>query len=457
MGQGIIMKWMKNIVLFVLLLILAAYVYFYEIKGGEKREQEKQQADQVFQLEPDSVKSLEVRSALGRFLFQREGDQWQILEPVMTDAEKSAITNVLSTLKSLKKERVFTVQKNELPSYGLVGTSTLVLFELTNGKRDSVRFGDETPVGSSAFADKVDTVVFTIPSYAKRNFIKTLFDWRDKSVTKVKQADVKEIHLQNPQGSFRLVKEGSDWQLKSPLQVKADNNTVSSILSKMEFGRATAVVSETFDKPAEYRLIKPAYQVDMLVGESRAQKSIILSDLKNNAAYAKDMSRPQVMTVDSLFIKEINKSLFQLRDKKIAEFDRDHADSVIVSQGDSVFTFTKDTSSVWYLAGNKKVKNWKINSFLNTLNSLSAKKFLIENVGSTNQYGLSKPDRKVAVYRKGTKILDVFFSAPEKDLKVAFSPNSRIVAEIEDSAYNNTKVVRSEFVELPAKSNQGAN
>jgi hypothetical protein len=449
------MKWLKNGILLVLLIILAAYVYFYEIKGGEKREQENQQGDLVFQFEPDSVRTLEVRSALGIFSFRREGDEWQILEPVSTGAEKSAVNNVLSTLKSLKKERQFSVQPGELASYGLVGTSTLVLFELKNGQRDSIRLGDDTPVGSNAFADKVDTLVFMIPSYAKRNFMKTLFDWRDKSVAQIKQADVRELHIQNPQGNFRLVKEGSDWLLKSPLQIKADNTAISSILSKMEFGRATGVVSEAFEKPVQYRLSKPAYRIDMLVGEAKAQKSIIVSDLKNNVAYAKDLSRPQVMTVDSLFVKEIDKSLFQLRNKKIAEFDRDHADSVVVAQGDSLFTFHKDSSSVWYLAGDKKVKNWKINSLLNTLNGLSAKKFLQENVRTTSRYGLSKPERKISIFRQGTKIMEVLFSAPQKDLKVAFSPDSRLVAEIDDSAYNNTRVQTSDYVEVPAVNIQG--
>jgi len=52
-------------------------------------------------------------------------------------------------------------------------------FESNSGRRDSIRFGDDTPIGSNAFANKTDTLVFMVPNYAKRNFIKTLFDWRE--------------------------------------------------------------------------------------------------------------------------------------------------------------------------------------------------------------------------------------------------------------------------------------
>jgi hypothetical protein len=441
------MKWMKTLVLFLFLLALAAYVYFYEIKGGEKREKEKEVSEQVFQFEPDSVKSLEVRSVLDQFLFRREGDQWQILKPLVTEGETSTINGALTTLKNLKKEREFTIKKNELNSYGLVGTSTLVIFELTSGVRDSVRFGDDTPVGSNAFANKVDTVVFMVPAYAKKNFIKTLFDWRDKSISRVKQNEVKEFQLRNPQGTFQLVKEGNDWQLKSPIKTRADNSSVSSTLSKLEYGKANTVASENFDQPSRYRLSKPAYEIDLVIGDSRAQKRIIFSDLQNNLAYARDMSRAPVFTVDSLFIKEINKSLFQLRYKKIAEFDRDNADSVVVHQGDSLYVFTKDTNSTWFLNGNQKVKNWKINSLLNTLDNLSAKKFLQENVSAPSQYGLSRPESKIFIYRHGEQIQHLDLAAPAGKLRVAFSPDSKIVAEIEESTYNNLKVNRSEFVE----------
>jgi len=448
------MKWMKTLALFLFLVVLAIYVYFYEIKGGEKREKVKEEAGQVFNFETDSVTALEIRSIMSPFYFRKESDQWLILNPIQTDAEKSTITSALNTLKNLKKEREFNIRKNELNSYGLVGTSTLVILQLSNGKRDSIRFGDETPVGSNAFANKADSVVFMVPSSAKQNFIKTLFDWREKSVTRVKQADIKEFYLKNPQGSFHLVKEGNDWQLKTPLQTRADNTTVSSILSKMEYGKANAVASESFDNPEQYRLQKPVYQLDMLIGESKAQKSVILSDLKDNLAYAKDMTRSPVFTIDSLFIKEINKSLFQLRNKKISEFDRDGADSIVVTQGDSMFTFRKDTSATWFMDGTQKVKGWKINSLLNTLNNLSAKKFLQENVASTSQYGLSRPERKINIFRRGEKILEIFLAAPRTDLKVAFSPNSGIVAEVEESAYSNMKIVASEFREEPVDLNQ---
>lgn len=441
------MKLVKTLILFIILAILAGYVYFYEIKGGEEREKTKKLEEQVFNFENDSVKTVEIRSALQRFYFEKTEDGWKILKPIETDGEKSTIDGLVNTLKNLKKIREFSIKQNELKDYGLVGRSTLVILTFTNGTRDSVRFGDETPVGSNVFANKEDTLVFMVSAYTKNNVTKSLFDFRNKEIAKVKQADVREFKLKNHDGEFYLVKEGDDWFLKSPVEKKADKTTVSTVLRKMEYGKAKSVVSETLENPKKYRLDKPAYQLDIYLGENKAHKKVIFSSLKDNISYAKDESRPQIFTVDSTYIKDLDKTLFELRNKNFAEYDKDQADSIVVSQGDSLLSFVKDTSNIWLYNGDRKVKQWKVTSLLNTINTLRAKKFLMENTPSPNGFGLAHPERIITVFSKGTVLQELRLASPGDDQKVAFCPSTKVVAEIEKSTYNNLEVKLTDFLE----------
>lgn len=441
------MKLVKTLILLIILAVLAGYVYFYEIKGGEKREEVKKLEEQVFNFEKDSVKSIEIRSVLNQFYFEKREDGWQILRPVETDGEKSTIDGLVNTLSNLKKIREFSIKKDELRDYGLVGRSTLVILTFNDGVRDSVRFGDDTPVGSNVFASKVDTLVYMVASYTKNSVTKNLFDYRNKEVAKVKRSDIREFKLKNRNGNFYLVKEGEDWLLKSPIEKKADNSTVSTVLSKMEYGKAKSVVSETLENPKEFRLEKPSYQIDIYLGESKAHKKVILSSLKDNVSYAKDESRPQVFEVDSTFIKDIDKSLFELRDKNFAEYNKDLADSIVVSQGDSIIAFIKDTSDTWLYEGNKKVKEWKVNSLLNTIKNLKAKRFLLEDTASPKRFGMVKPERIITVYGEGRLLNEIRLASPSEDQKVAFCPNTKVVAEIEKTAYDNLEVKSSDFIE----------
>jgi hypothetical protein len=445
------MSTIKTLVLFVILAILAAYVYFYEIKGGEERDEADKIAKKIMVLEPDSVKIIEIRSVFNRFIFERLDEDWRIKDPVKTGGDKSTIDGLLTTLKNMEKIREFSISAGEQKDYGLVGRSYLVIFESNSGRRDSLRFGDNTPVGSNVFVSKGDTIVYTVADNAKNTVTKNLFDWRDKSIAKVKESEISGFQLKNTKGSFQLVKEGSNWQLLKPKEVRADNSTVTTLLRKFENGKAKSVVSESLDNPVQLNLKHPAYQIDLYVGEGKAHKQIILSKLINNTSNVKDDSRSQVMTVDSLFIRDIDKSFFQLRYKKIAEFDKNGVDSVVVTQGDSSLYFVKDTSDTWLFAGESKVKEWKMNSLLNSLNNLEAKKFLLENISSVNKYGLNRPERTLECFQKGEKIQTLKLNT-DGDIKVAYCPKSELVAEIDKNTFSNFEVIINDFIEKNTQS-----
>jgi hypothetical protein len=445
------MNTVKTLILFVVLAILAAYVYFYEIKGGEEREEEKAFSEKIIPFEKDSGKTIEIRSIFNQFRFERQGTEWAIKNPVDTEGDKSTIDGLLNTLNNMKLTRQFTIKKGEEVNYGLVGRSYLVILEYTSGNRDSVWFGDETPISGNVFAARGDTIVFTVASHTKNNITKNLFDWRDKSVAKVSESEVRELKLKNSYGSFQLTKEGADWQIIKPRKVQADNSAINSLLRKFESGKAKSVVSESFDDPTQFNLKKPAYQIDLYVGEGKAHKRIILSKLEDNKSNVKDDSRPHVMTVDSLFIRDIDKSFFQLRYKKISEFDKDAIDSLVVDQGDSTLYFVKDTTNTWKLAGENAVKEWKMNSFLNSLNNLEAKNYIQENISNTTKYGFNMPHRKIACYKQGEKVQTVLLNS-HNGKKLVLSQSKGVIVEIEDSAYNSLEVKEADFVDTAVQS-----
>jgi hypothetical protein len=443
------MSTLKTLVLFGFLAILAAYVYFYEIQGGEEREKAEEIAEKIIVFEPDNVVKIELRSVFNQFLFERQGDEWRIINPVQTGADKTTIDGMMTALKNMKKVRQFSIKRGEEKDYGLVGRSSLLVFELKNGTRDSVRFGDDTPISGNVFVSKGDTIVYTVASHLKNNLSKSLFDWRNKSIARVKESEVKELKLNNKQGSVHLIKEGDDWKILSPREVSADNISVNALIKKFASGIVKSVISEEMDNPRTFNLANPHYTIDFYLGEGRAHKQIIMSELVNNTSNVKEDSRPQVMTVDSSFIGDIDKSFFDLRDKKIAAFDKNAVDSVVVSQGDSTLYFVKDTSSTWMLTGLQKVHNWKMESFLNTINNLQAENFLLEDVNSTNRYGLDRPERKITCYREGMQMQQLTLST-QKEKKVAFCPSSKVVVEIQISAYDNLEIKTADFLETPA-------
>ena len=449
------MKLMKTLILFLILAVLGTYVYFYEIKGGEEREELAKLEEQLFNFETDSVRLVEIRSIFSQFRFSKTDDGWQIEQPIKTGGDKNTIDGMISTLKNLKKVREFPVKLDDYKEYGLVGRSYLATLIFNNGTRDSVRFGDQTPVGSNVFAAKGDTIVYTVMQNAKTTVSKQLFDWRDKSIAKVKQAEVREIRLKNKNGEFHLVKEGSNWSIESPRKLKGETSEVDNILRKLENGKAKSVVSENMDNSHKYRLNKPEIEIDLYIGESKAHKNIKFSSLGKNVSNVKDDSRPQIFTVDSLFLKDLNKSLFDLRDKKIYTFNKDDIDSVIVFQGDSTVTMIKDTSDNWKFNTGEDLKTWKMNSLINNINNLSAKKFVKENAELTSKYGLKNPSRKVQLFGKNKLLVETLFGEKRDSNRIVYCPQSKMMAEVIENSYTNSEVKPKEFIEEKKTETEG--
>jgi uncharacterized protein DUF4340 len=441
------MKLIKTLILFLILAALSGYVYFYEIKGGEELEEIAKLEEQLFDFEIDSVKAIEIRSIFNQFYFSKSDEGWKIEKPVKTGGDKSTIDGLVNTLQNLKKIREFPVKIDNYKDYGLVARSQLAILVFNDGTRDSVRIGDQTFDGKNYFAAKGDTFVYTVSQSVKTDVSKQLFDWRDKSLTKVKQADVREIKLKNKHGKFHLVKEGSNWNIESPRKLKGETSEVGNILSKLENGKAKSVVSELVDSERKYLLNKPEIEVDLYIGESKAHKNIKFSSLENNVSNVKDDSRPQVFTVDSLFLKDLNKSLFDLRYKKIFTFNNDDVDKVIVHQGDSAVTMRKDTSGTWSFSTGESLKDWKMNSLINNINNLAAEKFVKENVELTSKYGLKNSERKVQLYGKDELIVETLFGEKRDSNRIVYCPQSKIIAEVQEYSFTNSEVKPKEFIE----------
>lgn len=441
------MKLIKTLVYFIIFAALGSYVYFYEIKGGEEREKTAKLEEQLFNFEKDSVRTIEIRSIFNQFYFSKTEDGWEIEKPIETEGDKNTIDGLVTALKNLKKIREFPVKSENYKDYGLVGRSYLAILEFNDGSRDSVRIGDKTFDGKNNFAAKGDTFIYTVSSSIKNNVSKQLFDWRDKSIAKIIQSDVREIKLKNKHGKFHLVKEGANWNIESPRKLKGETSTITSVLRKLESGKAKSVVSESMESEKKYRLNKPEIEIDMVIGESKAHKNVKFSSLVNNISNVKDESRPQVFTVDSLFLKDLNKSLFDLRDKKIFAFKKDDVDKVIVYQGDSTVTMLKDTSGSWTFSSGEKLKEWKMNSLVNNINNLTAKKFIKENASVTSKYGLGSPERKVQMYGKDKLIVETIFGEKRESNRVIYCPQSKLIAEAQEYAFTNSEVKPKDFIE----------
>ena len=422
----------KTVFLLIAAIALAAYVYFYEIKGGEKREKAKEISEKLFNVEKDSINHIEIKSTAGNFIFNKNSDGWQIEQPVKTGADESPINSLLSSIDNTKKSRTFSIKAGEKGQYGLGRSATLLKVTQTSGEMDSVLLGDKTSIGSNVYATMEDTAVYLVPQSIKTNASKSLFDWRNKKTILFKKDEVREFTLSSPHGKFTFEKDGSDWKITKPIETKAERSAIDGVLNKLSFTNFKSVLSEEPSGLSKYGLSRPAYDIELFSGPEKAKTSVAFSKLDGNESNGKDAARPFIFTVDSTFIKPFNKDLFGFRDKSIIDFETGKATRINLSNNNEVMTFMKDTSDTWYLSTGEKAKNYKINSLLSSIKNLKAEKFINENPTYFMNYGLVNPESRIEVYEGDNLIAELNLGYKKDGFVYVYNPDRKPVVTIKE-------------------------
>lgn len=437
----------KTLFLILIALALGAYVYFYEIEGGKTREKEKERAEKLFHIDKDSISTVQIIDGSEVFKFQKSTDGWQIIQPVRTDADKSPINSLLSTVENLKKNRTLHINANELNTYGLGSGARKLKVFTENGIADSISIGDDTEIGSNVYVSKVDTLVHLVTASLKRNSGKNLFEWRNKKAINLDKDKVREIKLKNKHGSFHFIKEGGDWKISKPIETKADNSKVSAVLSKLDLGSVKKVVAEEADRLSRYGLQNPETRIDLFVGPEKAKQGLSISRLSDNEAYGKDDARSHIFIIDSTFLKPLREDLFAFRNKNVVDFENVGVDRMNLLFEDTLMTFVKDTSDNWQLSSGEKAKNWKVNSVVRKVKNLKAKRFVEEDPRYLMPYGLTNPRGRVEIFSGDDKLAEMDIGKAKGESVYARNPRVGAVVEIEESDLEEIFPSKKELIE----------
>ncbi len=447
------MKLKNTLILLVIFIILGAYVYFVEIKKHRKDEQVEKESKKVFTLVKDSINTLIFKNLNQEFSLKKEQNEWKITYPLETGADNSTINAMLTSLINAEKDKIFNVMPHDLFQFGLDNRSTVIQVSATTGDSDSIRIGEDTPVGSYVFAYKKDSTVFTINRSVKNSFNKKLFDIRDRKLLHFNRTDVRYLSLIRESGKIEFEKsEGSDWIIPS-INRPADNSKISSILSKLENNKAKAFVDELGTQLKKYGLQRPTYQVELLLGPEKGQKRLFISNKLNGKYYAKDEIRKPIFEIDSALVKDMNQKLTDFRSKDFASFARNDVNRIVVQYSDTLFTCLKDSANSWYLddSTHQMVKSSEINSFFSSLDYTNISDFVKDGNFNVKSYGLDKPSLKLSLYKDNELLIEATLGNEKENKIYAMTNQINSVYLIPNSKLEDLKLKLDKIIEAPGE------
>lgn len=136
-----------------------------------------------------------------------------------------------------------------------------------------------------------------------------------------------------------------EWRIAAPKPLRADQSAVSGLVGTLASLNSERLVEAKASDPAGYGLAQPALQVDVSEKDNKSQKLLIGDDTPTGgAAYAMLGGDPRVFTVASYTETGLDKSVNDLRDKRLITLTADKISRVqLIKKGQELeFGRSKD-------------------------------------------------------------------------------------------------------------------
>jgi hypothetical protein len=346
----------STLALLVVLIGLGAYIYFVTSKqpdGGTG------QAKVFAALATDKIDELKMKAQSGDVTTaKKESGAWQIVSPVTTKAAESEMSAITSALGQLEVVRVIDENPANLADFGLAPPRIEVEFKSDGKPAGHLLIGEKTPTGASLYARREDEKrVFLIAAYQESALNKSTFDLRDKTLVALARDQILGVDLTSGGKVVKLAKKDNEWRITSPINARADYSASEGVLGRVETAQMKSIVTENAG-PADlkkYGLDKPQTSVSVnLAGSTHV--IAIGGKADDGSLYARDASKPTVVTVESSFADDLKKGVDDFRRRDAFEFRAFNANRADLSWAGKTLTLERvkgegDKPDTWKRTG----------------------------------------------------------------------------------------------------------
>ncbi len=386
-------------VLVAILLSLAGYLYFVEIPQEQTKSKAESQEKRLLPLSEQDITGLTVRSgSTDVTLTQGDHGAWTITAPIKSDADTREVNSLLRALVLGKVTRVIEEQATALNAFGLEQPAAVYMLR-AGARTEILSIGDSGPLSNTLYAMRDSDRKVLLTDLAPKDMLnKTLQTFRRKDVVRFEQNKLERLRLVTPKNEILLERPGGSsagkWMIKFPLETRADQIEVRSLLLKLEAFKARGFI----DPGPEYdalrkKLIEPAARLTLEeTGGVEQSVRLFQLDAVSGEAYALAASDGPILRITPESIQDFSKDLFSLLDKRLLGAERDEIGFLKVKTRDEDYTLINQTGT-WVLeaAPTIALDQQKVNLFVSRVVDLPAELRVIKAGVPLAPYGLHAP------------------------------------------------------------------
>jgi hypothetical protein len=331
----------------------------------------------VFSFKEDEVKQIDIKRKEGEkittVIFDAKG-KWQITAPVALPAESTQVASITSTAANLAADRVVDPNVTDLASYGLEPAVMELAITTKDGKKQNLRFGENTPVGMNIYAKlDGDPRLFAIAAYNKATFDKVANEMRDKHLLDFTGGKILKLELNAKKQTIEFNKiNDTDWQIAKRRPMRTDSYTVDDIVNKLKNSILDGTATEADLKNGEAVFASSPMFVAVKITDSNATQSIEIHKAKDEY-WVKSSALKNINRVTKEIAEGFDKAMDDFRNKKVFDFGFSDPTKVEITDNGKTSTFEKQGEK--WLSGGKTMDAPGVQSFIDKVRDLSAVKF----------------------------------------------------------------------------------
>jgi hypothetical protein len=189
--------------------------------------------------------------------------------------------------------------------------------------------------------------------------------------------------------------DGKTWTISQPRPLAADQNAVTSYVGSLVGLNVGSVVDPHPTNLKDFGLDPPASVLTLSTNGKPAEVKLLLGDATptGDGLFAQVAGDPRLITLPGYSRSTLEKSLFDLRDRRAVTLDTDQIQRLDVTSNGKSFTVTKNPDGVWdlILPPAVRAETFSVQNMLSGVQGLAMASILKEDKSGAGEYGLGKP------------------------------------------------------------------
>lgn len=326
------MRWRSSLAYLLVLLLVGGYYYFFEVVQKREKELAAKEAKKVFSFQPDSVNALSIKANDQATIQLKKDAQWQLSEPIKTEADRFAVQDLIAALSRLDIEREILAAPDSLKPFGLQEPSLIIRFRVGETEQ-GLLLGDRNPAGDGAYAKTADqTRVFLLAEGNRSALNKGLNDLRRRQLFTFQLDEVVGVNLAWRDGNnsmLSLTSPENEWIVPANRQLRIKKSKVDNLIEQVHWLRAQSFLENEPRNLTAHGLEPPFVTVTLhLKSGENAELRLAGKEKEAKQVAALSSQMPAVVQVAASIMDDLPKDLDALQDRSLLGFKPEEAQEV---------------------------------------------------------------------------------------------------------------------------------